>query len=181
MPHTVGRILMTVLRAVCLPRQARVMAARWMECIESGRLFSARTNWKLRMPPISPQIQHAENRIICGPETEKRFMLMQRAQLISYQQNSKQADSVWWDGRYTQRYWAPISISRLFFGRRLLWWVMRISQNKSDFLLENWIALKANCLFQKYCTLVNMLASLTGCISACVCVCVCVADFTLSI
>ena len=48
------------------------MAARWMECIESGRLFSARTNWKLRMPPISPQIQHAENRIICRPETERK-------------------------------------------------------------------------------------------------------------
>ena len=52
----------------CLPRPARVMAARWIECIESGRLFSARTNWKLRIPPISPQIQHAENRIIWGPQ-----------------------------------------------------------------------------------------------------------------
>lgn len=50
--------------ASCLPRQAKVMAARWMECMESGRLFSARTNWKLRIPPIRPQIQQAENSII---------------------------------------------------------------------------------------------------------------------
>ena len=107
-----------------------------------------------------------------GQRQRERFMLMWRAQLISYQQNSKQADSMWWDGRYTQRYWAPVSISLLFFGRRLLWWVTRISQNKSNFLLENWIALKAHCLFQKYRTLVNMLASLTSCISACVCACV---------
>lgn len=48
----------------CLPRQASVMAARWIECMESGRLFNARTNWKLRIPPIRPQIQHAENKII---------------------------------------------------------------------------------------------------------------------
>lgn len=50
-----------------IPRQARVMAARWIDCMESGRLFSARTNWKLRIPPIRPQIQHAENRIIIRP------------------------------------------------------------------------------------------------------------------
>lgn len=32
--------------------------------MESGLLFSARTNWKLRMPPIRPQMQQAEKRII---------------------------------------------------------------------------------------------------------------------
>lgn len=37
------------------------------------------------------------------------------------------------------------------FGWRLLWWVMCTSQNKSHFLLENWIALKAHHLFLKYC------------------------------
>lgn len=47
-----------------LPRQARVMAARWTECMELGLLVSARTNWKLRIPPIRPQMQQAENRII---------------------------------------------------------------------------------------------------------------------
>ena len=50
-----------------VPRQASVMAARWTECMAvSGLLLSARTNWKLRIPPIRPQIQQAENTIIWG-------------------------------------------------------------------------------------------------------------------
>lgn len=47
-----------------LPRQARVIAARWIVCILSGRLFSARTNWTFKIPAMSPQMQHAEKRII---------------------------------------------------------------------------------------------------------------------
>lgn len=54
-----------------LPRQAIVMAARCMELRESGRLLKVLTNWKLRIPPIRPQIQQAENRIIWGPEGQR--------------------------------------------------------------------------------------------------------------
>lgn len=88
-------------KLISLPRQARVIAARWIECIESGRLFRARTNWKLRIPPIRPQMQHAENRIIWRAETERE--IMQPAELITYQQNCKQTYKMRWDGR-----WKPL-------------------------------------------------------------------------
>lgn len=81
---------------VVLPRQARVMAARWIECIEFGCLLRARTNWKLRIPPIRPHMQHAEKRIIWKKTQidihSEMFMIVKIAKLIFHQQNSKQND-----------------------------------------------------------------------------------------
>lgn len=69
-------------------------------------------------------------------------------------------------------YWASISIILLFFFflRGRLWWLMRINQNKSYFLLENWIPLIARHFFQKDCSACECktLASLTCCLCTCV-------------
>lgn len=54
--------------------------------------------------------------------------------------------------RYIRYYWASISIILLYCITAALINVLLISQNKSNFLLENWIALTEHCLFQKYCT-----------------------------
>lgn len=55
-----------------IPRQVRDMAAMYSERTASGRFTSARTNWKFRIPPIRPQMQHAENRIIWVREKSVR-------------------------------------------------------------------------------------------------------------
>lgn len=52
-----------------MPRHARDMMAKWRERMASGRLTSARTNWKFRIPLINPQMQQEENNIIWERKT----------------------------------------------------------------------------------------------------------------
>ena len=59
-----------------MPREASDSAPRWTDWSPSGRLTSTRTNWMFRIPPISPQMQQAENNIICQPDRETRVRLL---------------------------------------------------------------------------------------------------------
>ncbi len=47
-----------------------------VQIVKAVRLFItiAHTNWTLRIPPISPQMQQAENRIICDERQDKTGM-----------------------------------------------------------------------------------------------------------